>query len=151
MESATLDIPDGATIQKNGQYFIVAGMHGYPIAGKRGRVPYHRFVLYESLDRPFSSRCFWCGYLLPWSSTVTNAQFHIVNADHLDGNTANNDPCNLVPSCGWCNMNRNWAEKHSKFWSQWRKWLADVPPWVRPNLPMIAKDFGIEAYPESDS
>jgi len=138
-------LPEGATIQRNGPYLIIHEAFGHPIAGTRGRIPYHRFVLFESLGRPVVTRCHWCGYFLPWRSTLANALHHVVCADHLDGDKSNNSPENLVPSCSWCNMNRNWAEAHEEFWDQWRRWMADVPPEARPNLPSIARDFGISA------
>jgi hypothetical protein len=138
-------LPCGATIGKNGKYLVVNNANGHPIAGLRGRIPYHRFVLYETLGRPTATPCHWCGYVLPWTSTIANAVCHIIVADHLDGDETNNEPSNLVPSCNWCNMNRNWAELHEEFWGQWRRWMRDVPPAVRPNLPQIAKEHGINA------
>lgn len=140
-----IELPEGAHIWKQGKYMIIHGAFGHPIAGARGRIPYHRFILFESLGRPQSSACKWCGYVLPWKSTVSGYQWSVVNADHLDADTSNNDPTNLAPSCCWCNANRSWAEKHADFWLNWRHWLADVPPVYRPNLISIAKDFGINS------
>jgi hypothetical protein len=67
--------------------------------------------------------------------------WHVVNADHLDGNKSNNAPANLAPSCAWCNTNRSWAESFSDFWANWRNWMRDVPPYVRPNLIEVAKQM----------
>lgn len=129
---------------KNKKYFIIYNCDGYPIASRGGRMPYHRFVLFETLGRPISGCCKWCGYVLPWQSSLSHSCELVIHADHLDGNTFNNSPANLVPSCSWCNKNRNWAEAHPDFWKHWRKWLACVPPGMRPNLPEIASDFGID-------
>ena len=137
-------LPDGATVSKKGDYLVVNNANGHPIAGLRGAIPYHRFVLYESLGRPEFTKCSWCGYVLPWKTTISSAVCHVVNADHLDGDKTNNAPQNLVPSCSWCNKNRNWAEPHKIFWNKWREWMRDVPPFARPDLIEIARDFGID-------
>jgi hypothetical protein len=47
-------------------------------------------------------------------------------------------------------MNRSWAEQYPEFWENWRKWLKCVPPSMRPNLPEIATDFGINVYFEEE-
>jgi hypothetical protein len=141
-----IQLPPGATIQKNGRYLRLAltdesGPH--PLAGRARFIPYHRFVCFESLGRPLSSPCHWCGHVLPWKTTIMGYQASVVNVDHLDADTTNNDPDNLVPSCAWCNANRVWAEDYPDFWEKWRSWLKDTPPQFRPNLPIIARDFGI--------
>lgn len=132
------------TVQKNGyRYFLICGLMGHPIATLKGKVPFHRLVLWEKLGQPQSTPCHWCSFPLPWTSHLPTPQSHVVNADHVDGNTMNNTPDNLVASCGWCNANRNWAEEYPEFWKNWRRWLKDVPPSMRPSLAIIAKDFGI--------
>lgn len=137
------ELPEGARIEKHGEYLRIANANGHPLAGLRGRIPFHRFVLFESLGCPDSTRCTWCGYLMPWKSTLSNAVAHVVCCDHLDGDKGNNQPDNLVASCSWCNANRNWAEMHPEFWEQWRRWMADVPPYARPNLISIAMELGL--------
>jgi len=137
-------------IQKNGAYLRLVDMHDHPIAGRSGKIPYHRYVLYEKLERPQTSDCHWCGFPLLWKTNLPSPYIHIVNADHVDGDPSNNDPENLVASCCWCNMNRSWAEQYPEFWENWRKWLKCVPPSMRPNLAEIATDFGINVYFEGE-
>ena len=138
-------IPLGSIVSKNGRYLIIEVLHNHPIAGTRGRVPLHRFVCFEAIGRPTHSACRWCGFVMPWKTNVGGYQWAVVCVDHLDGDPENNLADNLAPSCAWCNANRNWAEKHAIFWANWRRWLADVPPVFRPNLPKIAADFGINS------
>lgn len=137
-------IPVGAEVEKNGEYMRIVNAHGHTLATSLGRIPYHRFVLYEALGQPVASKCHWCGYVLPWKTGLIGAYTHVVNADHLNADKSNNEPGNLVPACYWCNANRGWAGEHVKFWADWRRWLADVPPWARPNLWQIALEFGID-------
>jgi len=131
-------------LEKHGKYLRAVNMHGHPIADNRGRTPYHRLVLFEKLDCALSAQCHWCEFPLQWKTNLSPAFQHVINADHLDGDTTNNHPGNLVPSCWWCNANRSWAESYPIFWEQWRKWMKYVPPAIRPNLPEIAKDCGID-------
>ena|ERR1019366_6813204 len=142
--------PPGSMVVKNGKYLRIINAEGYPISSLRGRIPYHRFVLFEKLGKPDATRCNWCGYVLPWTSTAMSSMFLVINADHLDGDTHNNQPENLVPSCAWCNANRSWAEQYPEFWSNWRRWMKHVPPMCRPNLAEIASEFNIEAFPDSE-
>lgn len=141
-------IPEGSRLEKAGDYLRIVNAEGHPLAGYsrgyKGTMPYHRFVCFESMGRPEASACVHCGYVLPWKTTLTPAQPQVVNVDHLDGDKSNNDPANLAPSCGWCNANRSWAESAPEFWERWRKWMSDVPPIYRPNLVLIAPDFGVE-------
>ena len=144
-------LPSGATIQRKGEYLCVVGAIGHPLVSSANyRMPYHRFVLYESLGQPDCSRCLHCGYLLPWKTTMSPAVYHVACADHLDSNKGNNAPANLAPSCWWCNANRSWAEAYPEFWANWRRWLADVPPAMRPDIRKFAKDFGILIHNESE-
>ena len=143
-------LPEGAGIQRKGRYLSITNAHGHFLAGLVGRIPYHRYVLHEKLGRPTSSECHWCGFPQPWKSRLTGYSQHSINADHVDGDTTNNRPSNLVPSCGWCNMNRSWAQKYELFWGQWRRWMKDVPPALRPQLIAIGKELGLETpSPES--
>ena len=47
--------------------------------------------------------CHWCGDKLVWAVASGTG----IVADHLDGDTQDNDPENLVPSCRGCNANRS--------------------------------------------
>lgn len=149
MNEITIDIPEGAKLvkntTKNRSYLRIENCPNHPLSTFKGTIPYHRYVLYESLGKSDGAKCHWCGYLLPWKTSLMHASVHVINADHLDNDPANNDPDNLVPACHWCNANRTWAEAHPDFWQNWRQWLAHVPPAFRPNLATIAEDFGIDA------
>jgi hypothetical protein len=141
---ANYELPEGASLHKCGDYLRINNAFCHPISNRSGSIPFHRFILFEKMGRPSHSACQWCGYVLPWKTTLAQAQSLVVNADHLNGIKSDNNPDNLVPSCGWCNVHRNWAELHDEFWGAWRKWLKDVPPNFRPNLVDIAHDNGIE-------
>lgn len=146
----TVPLREGWSIQRNGKYLKVVNVSDHPLADRKGGMPYHRFVLYEKLKSPAGAACAWCGYLLPWKLDLSMSNLHVINADHLDGNPENNSPENLVPACWWCNINRSWAESYPDFWYKWIRWMASVPPAVRPNLVEIALDFGIEAFPKNE-
>src|SRR4051794_37739472 len=69
----------------------------HPLAGKGVSVANARLVLWEKLagaDAP----CHWCGTALRWTVDLC--------ADHLDGDSLNDAPGNLVPACRGCNANR---------------------------------------------
>jgi hypothetical protein len=67
-----------------------------------GKAYLSRVVLYEKVgDGPV--RCHWCRRSLRW---LPKGQQRGIEADHLDGDTTNDDPSNLVASCARCNSNR---------------------------------------------
>lgn len=142
--SLPIPIPANSRIVRNGKYLRIVNCFDHPLSGLYGNLPYHRYVLHEKLGRPTSSNCHWCDFPLPWKSMLASYYSHSVNSDHVDGDTSNNDPSNLVPSCWWCNANRSWAQKYETFWQQWRRWMKDVPPAFRPNLISIGKELGLE-------
>ncbi len=81
-------------------YRLLTGYQGHPIAFGDGTVLEHRFVLYEKIG-PGPHPCHWaCGAILDWGGPSG------INVDHLDDDKLNNDPDNLVPSCGNCNRHR---------------------------------------------
>lgn len=133
---------------KHGEYLRITNAFGHPLSDAKGNIPYHRFVLYEKLGQPDATKCHWCGYILCWKTGLSEAYLYVVNADHLDSNKSNNDPSNLVPTCWWCNSNRSWAEAFPEFWSNWRRWMKDVPPAVRPKLAVIASEQGFGPFAE---
>ena len=144
-------LPDDCMVEKNGRYYRIKNMvHPLMANGKRRHVPLHRYVLFEHAKRPTHAACHWCGYVLPWMSSLVPVVQHVVNVDHLDADTENNEALNLVPSCYWCNTNRSWAENHPEFWRLWRKWMKDVYPASRPNLIEIAADHGIYPFEETE-
>ncbi len=69
---------------------------------KRVQVYEHKLVLFNALGRG-PHPCHWCGRQLQWNRG-TKGDALIV--DHLDGDTRNNDPANLVASCNGCNTIR---------------------------------------------
>ncbi len=79
---------------------------GHPVAHADGRVRVHRAVLYDKIG-PGPHPCHWCGLSVDWYG---DPELH---ADHLDANTWNNDPANLVASCPPCNSARTMREADS--------------------------------------
>lgn len=73
-----------------------------------GQLAEHRLVLWEKLgckSLDCEHECHWsCGKTLTWSDGRLGIQ-----ADHLDGDTLNNNPENLVVSCVRCNVERGRA------------------------------------------
>ncbi len=78
---------------------------GHPIAHKSGAIWAHRKVLFDLIGWG-PHPCHWCGADLEWLSPT--APLYV---DHLDGDGANNDPTNLVPSCNGCNTARGQQER----------------------------------------
>lgn len=77
----------------------------HPLAGSTGLVSDARVVLYEKVG-PGWHRCHWCEARIRWVvGTRGNARDSLI-ADHVDSNPLNDDPANLVPSCGPCNGSR---------------------------------------------
>jgi hypothetical protein len=74
----------------------------HPLAHSDGTVLVHRKVLYERIGSGPQS-CNWCGRRLTWRGSGMEQVF----TDHLDADTRNNDPLNLVPSCKTCNTHRS--------------------------------------------
>lgn len=60
-------------------------------------------MLYEKLG-PGAHPCHWCGMALRWK--VGQRDSDALCADHLDGDTLNDAPSNVVASCRGCNANR---------------------------------------------
>ena len=137
------DIPMGATVTMGKHYWMLRNMPLHKLVKRSGNLGYHRWKLFEALGQPEVSKCHWCGFWLPWVSSLSGSALHIVNTDHLNGNKVDNDPKNLVPSCAWCNLTRSWAEAFPEFWAKWRIWMRDVPPWERPNIRQMASDEGL--------
>lgn len=78
-----------------------------------GVVLEHRAVLYDRIGAGHHP-CHWCGSSVEWRNG-SRAKGNLV-ADHLDGQKANNEPDNLVPSCIACNGTRglfqSWVMRH---------------------------------------
>jgi hypothetical protein len=79
---------------------------GHPLAGINGYVRVHRLVLYQKIG-PGEQRCHWCGCPLQWMVGVPVNTPRFLIADHVDEDTLNNGPDNIVPSCSACNSGRS--------------------------------------------
>jgi hypothetical protein len=91
---------------------------GHPLADKQGRVYEHRAVLYDAIG-PGPHSCHWCGTEVDWLPRGTDG---CLQSDHVNGDRFDNQPSNLVPSCGPCNATRaKQARSHTLralgFWS----------------------------------
>lgn len=79
------------------------------LATKYGRLYEHRMVLFDKIGYG-PHRCQWCSKVLYWGSRGSN----VIQADHVDGDGANNHPDNLVPACPACNVTRANGKRHLK-------------------------------------
>lgn len=75
---------------------------GHPVAHADGRVRVHRANLHDKIG-PGEHPCHWCGRIVSWD--VRRGAKALVS-DHVDGDTWNNEPENLVPACNGCNVSR---------------------------------------------
>ena len=83
--------------------YMTAKRPDHPTAHADGRVRVHRAVLYDAIG-PGVHRCHWCRVEIEWFHAEWSRD---LVADHVDGDTWNNDTSNLVPSCNGCNRNRH--------------------------------------------
>lgn len=92
-----LGLPAGTRRLDKSGYFRIKSP-GHPLAW-RGLdwVHEHRAVLYNEIG-PGPHSCHWCGVSVDWRTDLV--------VDHLDGARLRNEPANLVPSCGPCNLHR---------------------------------------------
>lgn len=86
--------------------YMTATRPDHPTAHADGRVRVHRAVLYDKVG-PGADSCHWCGAVISWFAVGGGE----LVADHVDGDTWNNDPENLVPSCIACNGTRRLSER----------------------------------------
>jgi len=70
---------------------------GHPLANSGGRITRSRYVLYQKLGGRKNIVCEWCGCALTWET---------VCADHVNSDSQDDRPENLVASCRGCNANR---------------------------------------------
>lgn len=76
----------------------------HPLATGKGSVAEHRLVLYEKIG-PGPHPCHWCQAPVDWLPGERTAA-GALTADHVDNDSRNNAPENLVPSCHRCNSIR---------------------------------------------
>lgn len=79
-------------------------LSGHPLADKSGCVAEHRLVLYKKIG-PGKHKCNWCGREIEWQPG-NHVHDNALTTDHLNNDTLDNDPDNLVPSCHRCNCKR---------------------------------------------
>lgn len=91
------------TIDSHG--YRVRMLRSHPLAPASGLVKEHRAVLFDAIG-PGAHRCHWCGTTVAWERSWPRHADALV-VDHLDHDRLNNDPANLVASCGACNGERN--------------------------------------------
>src|SRR5690606_29961346 len=77
---------------------------GHPLSTPSGKIPVHRIVLYEKIG-PGPHTCHHCGTEINWMPGH-RTQPGALTVDHLNGDTTDNSPENLVPSCHRCNFMR---------------------------------------------
>lgn len=70
----------------------------------------HRTVLLAKIG-PGTHPCHWCGQPVSWDLRWPQSPDALV-VDHLDDDKLNNDPSNLVPSHGRCNLTRVRLERN---------------------------------------
>lgn len=103
---------DSAPIEWNDpRGYVRLRLPAHPLANKKGVVPRHRAVLWEALGMLWTSECHWCGYELPWKTTLRPAFTHVVHVDHLNETPGDDQAANLVPSCFWCNSHRGYMTR----------------------------------------
>lgn len=98
-----LTAPKGSGCLRPDGYRILT-LPDHPLSGVGGQVLEHRTVLFAEVG-PDPRPCHHCGMEVRWD--LPYPQFHdALVVDHLDFDRSNNDPGNLVPSCGRCNLSR---------------------------------------------
>lgn len=102
--------PPGRVIAEAGTGSVMANGYrvlnrpDHPLAGAQGKVYEHRFVLFDAIGAG-EHPCHWCGVTLRWDHGWPE-HADALTVDHLDEDTLNNEPENLVPSCNECNTQR---------------------------------------------
>lgn len=90
--------------RKDSVPYRMTTVKGHPIAPPTGQVAVARLILWGKIG-PGPHPCNWCGIPVNWNPGNPYNPDSLV-ADHLDWDTSNDDPVNLVPSCNPCNAHR---------------------------------------------
>jgi hypothetical protein len=85
--------------------YVLLYMPNHPLSYRRGYVAEHQRVLYDKIG-PGRHQCNWCNRDVFWPGERRDGEVKLI-ADHVNEDTSDNDPGNLVPSCTKCNIQRN--------------------------------------------
>lgn len=126
---------------------------GYPI-GRAAWIGRHRVVLFEALQMPTESSCHRCGWMLPWrlnnsSLTGKDLSSRQVLVEHRDGSRDNDIVTNLAIVCCSCGEQRFYTDGIPQRWfEQFRRDFAAVPPWERPSAIEWLAQVGVLTTPD---
>lgn len=82
-------------------------MPQHPMATEDGKIRLSRAVLFDKIGLD-EITCFWCDTSLKWYTEWKHpVPADYLTADHVDFDTHNDTPENLVPACMNCNMTRH--------------------------------------------
>jgi hypothetical protein len=108
--NASLKIRNGRKSFHSAGYIVLKAPN-HPLAQKGGGIYEHRMILFDALGDG-AHCCYWCSKEIFWKGDGRS----LIVVDHLDGNKANNELNNLVPSCHRCNSTRGlfqaWVMRH---------------------------------------
>jgi len=78
----------------------------HPLASSNGIVAEHRVILYDKIGDG-AHPCYFCGSPIHWAKgSRISKRKDTIYVDHLNKDTHDNCPGNLVPSCLSCNQKR---------------------------------------------
>jgi hypothetical protein len=116
------------TWKQNRKGYFEAYSRDHPLRTQNGTIKRHRVVLFDAIGGE-SHPCANCGWALLWRGPDWR---HCINVDHINGIKGDDRLDNLRVLCGWCNSNRNWAERICPDeWQQCTREFASIAPWER--------------------
>lgn len=77
---------------------------GHPLRDPHGQCMTHRLVLWDRIG-PGDHPCHYCSTTVAWKPGERLTATSLI-AEHMDGNTRNNDPANIVAACQKCNASK---------------------------------------------